>query len=139
MLKQFFICFFSCFLCLSCFSQNFGKFTLDMDAKTKILFERYLAENEKNKTIDGYRIQVHFGNDREKAKEVKTKFLKQFPNVEAYESYQQPNFRIRVGDFRTRYEAIKFQKQISLQFPSSFVVNDNIKLPNLFSENETEK
>jgi hypothetical protein len=121
------------FLSNYCFSQHFGKLEISSDSKVSILFERYLEENKKNQTIDGFRVQIHFGNDREKAKEIKTKFLKLYPQIEAYESYQQPNFRIRTGDFRTRYEALKFQKTISENFPSSYIVSDNIKLPILNS------
>jgi len=126
------------FLATNCFSQHFGKLEISADSKVSKLFERYLEENKKNQTIDGFRIQIHFGNDREKAKEIKTKFLKLYPQIEAYESYQQPNFRIRTGDFRTRYEALKFQKLIAANFPSSYIVSDNIKLPLLNSSSKQE-
>jgi hypothetical protein len=121
-----------------CFSQHFGKLEITADPKVSKLFERYLEENKKNQTIDGYRVQIHFGNDREKAKEIKTKFLRLYPQIEAYESYQQPNFRIRTGDFRTRYEALKFQKSIAANFPSSYIVSDNIKLPLLTTSSKQE-
>ena len=126
------------FFSINCFSQNFGKSEISADSKVTKLFERYLLENKKNQTIEGFRVQIHFGNDREKAKDIKTKFLTLYPQIEAYESYQQPNFRIRTGDFRTRYEALKFQKLIAANFPSSYIVSDNIKLPILNSSSKQE-
>lgn len=108
-----------------------GTTVVNEEKRITELFNRYLEENATMPSIDGFRVQLHFGNDREKAKEVKTRFLKSYTNVEAYESYQQPNFRIRVGDFRTRLEAVKFQKEIHQQFPGSFVVTDKISLPKL--------
>lgn len=126
------------FFSINCFSQNFGKLEISADSKVIKLFERYLLENKKNQTIEGFRVQIHFGNDREKAKDIKTKFLTLYPQIEAYESYQQPNFRIRTGDFRTRYEALKFQKLIAANFPSSYIVSDNIKLPILNSSSKQE-
>ena len=126
------------FIASNCLSQNLGKLDIVADSKVTKLFERYLEENKKNQTIEGFRVQIHFGNDREKAKEIKTKFLNLYSQTEAYESYQQPNFRIRIGDFRTRYEALKFQKLIASNFPSSYIVSDNIKWPILISTSKQE-
>jgi hypothetical protein len=36
-----------------------------------------------------------------------------------------------VGDFRTKLEAYKFLKEISIEFPGSFIVQDEIELPKL--------
>lgn len=84
----------------------------------------------------GYRIKIHFGADKMKAKEVKAKFIARFPGVPAYEKYDQPNFNIRVGDFRTKLEAYKFLKEIQSEFPSSFIVQDEIEWP-VLSGNST--
>jgi SPOR domain len=115
----------------SVFAQEIGKIDIVESKQILELVNRKLQENQLSKTINGYRVQLHFGNDREKAREVKSKFLQSFPYIEAYDSYQQPNFRIRVGDFRTRLQAIKFLKEIQSLFPSAFIVNDYISLPKL--------
>ena len=108
--------------------QPSGKIIYSEDRRIAVLFKRYLDENARKPGIDGYRIQLYFGNEREKAREVKTSFLRQFSEISANESYQQPNFRVRVGDFRTRLEALRFLKQVSTSFPSAFVVTDQINL-----------
>jgi hypothetical protein len=95
------------------------------------LQQKYVELNKLKQSSSGYRIQIHFGNEREKAKEIKTKFLQAFPEIPAYDSYQSPNFRVRVGDYRSKLEATKYLKQISTSFPSSFIVTDNIKYPKL--------
>jgi hypothetical protein len=99
------------------------------DYRIKKLVDHHIAINEKKRTISGYRVQIHFGNLREPAKEVKSKFLSLYDNVPAYEIYQQPNFKIRVGDFRTKLEATKLLKEISSDFPNAFIVPDDISLP----------
>ena len=116
----------------SSFTWN-GKDTVKVVAEPKIikLNQKYVALNQLKQSIAGYRVQIHFGNEREKAKEIKAKFMLKFQEIPAYDSYQSPNFRIRVGDFRTRLEALKCLKQVNILFPSSFIVNDNIKLPKL--------
>jgi hypothetical protein len=110
-----------------------GKDSLIMNADARIikLQQKYIELNKLKQSSSGYRIQIHFGNEREKAKEIKTKFLQAFPEIPAYDSYQSPNFRVRVGDYRSKLEATKFLKQISASFPSSFIVTDNIKYPKL--------
>lgn len=102
------------------------------DPRIKELVDKHVQLNEKNNgRMAGYRVQIHFGVDRSKARDVKAKFLAGYPSIEAYERYEQPNFKIRVGDFRTRLEAYKFLKEITYEFPGSFIVQDEIELPEL--------
>ncbi len=113
---------------------NNDSLKLNADPRITTLQDKYIELNKLKQTTSGYRIQIHFGNEREKAKDIKTKFLQAFPDVPAYDSYQSPNFRVRVGDYRSKLEATKYLKQISAAFPSSFIVNDNIKYPKLIIE-----
>lgn len=129
MQTKFIILFF--FLLNGAIAQNNNKVTYTQNEKVKTLLNKYIEEKRLKPVTDGYRVQLHFGNDRDKAREVKAKFLSAYQNITAYESYQQPNFRVRVGDFRTRLEAMKFLKEIKTEFPSSFVVTDEIKFPEL--------
>lgn len=82
-------------------------------------------------SMPGYRVQIYFGNDRTKAQELRSEFLQLFPSVPAYLVYHQPNFKVRVGDFRTRLEAIGFLNKISGSYQSAFIVPDDVKLPDL--------
>src|SRR4051812_9967531 len=61
---------------------------------------------------DGYRIKIHFGIDRDKAHVVKNKFSAKFSDYNTYEEYQQPNFVILVGDYKTKLEAFQSLKKI---------------------------
>jgi hypothetical protein len=99
------------------------------DSLVKVLMNRHLAISQVKRTMSGYRVQIYFGSQRAKATEVKTDFLQLFPKTGAYLSYQQPNFKIRVGDFKTRLEAMKFLKEIQPVYGSAFLVKDEVKLP----------
>ncbi len=100
--------------------------------KVKELVEKHIEINSKA-TINGYRIKIHFGADKNQAYEIKRKFSEKFPDVPAYAKYDQPNFNIRVGDFRTKLEAYKFLKEVQIEFPSAFLVQDDIEFPALES------
>jgi hypothetical protein len=78
-------------------------------------------------------LQIFFdsgNNSKNRATDALAAFQEKFPNVTAYLSFKQPNYRIRVGNFRTKSEAIGFQKSIQADYPNAFVVRDKI----LFSE-----
>ena len=99
------------------------------DSMVKLLVNRHIAIGQAKRTMPGYRVQIHFGSNRTKANEVKADFLKLYPNVGSYLVYHQPNFKIRVGDFKTRMEAQKFLKDIQPLYSTAFLVKDDVKLP----------
>ncbi|MFL5751883.1 MAG: hypothetical protein ACJ76F_00630 [Bacteroidia bacterium] len=76
---------------------------------------------------DGYRIKIYFGIDKTRGREIKAKFLSRFPDHNAYEEYQQPNFVIVVGDFKTKPEAYETFKKVQIEFPNAFIIKDKIR------------
>lgn len=96
--------------------------------KVKQLMEKKATYNKLNNgEYDGYRIKIHFGTDRVKAREIKTKFSQKFTDYTSYEDYDQPNFIITVGDFRTKLEAFEALKKIQVEFPNGFVIKSKIR------------
>lgn len=96
------------------------------------LVEKYNTQNQNKPIISGYRVQIYFdsGNQsKKKANDVKTQFLAKNPDIPCYLVYQAPNFKVRVGDFRSRYEAYKFYREIKNDFPSAYIVKDEISFP----------
>ena len=96
-------------LAIPCFSQAQK---LNNDSLAIILTQRHKKVNASKMTMPGYRIQIYFGNERINAQEIKSSFLQNHPKIAAYMVYHQPNFKVRVGDFRTRLEAVGFLKKI---------------------------
>ena len=121
----------------SVYAQNVTTYNADSsviitkDARFDELVTKQKDQNLINQTIHGYRIQIYFGVNRQKASDIKLNFASKYPDMSAYLSYQQPNFKIRIGDFLNRYEAQKFLKEIDGLFPTSFIVPDDVKLPPL--------
>lgn len=101
------------------------------DANLDSLVQRNIELNQAVNGIQGYRIQIFFGSDRKSANEARTKFLQLFPETEAYLVYQQPNFKVRVGDFRNQLEAQAIYRSLLTQFETVFIVPDKINLPKL--------
>lgn len=113
--------------------REFGNYTLSgqidfiVDSRIKNLDELKIEHPSKQ---DGYRVQIYFGN-RDTAREKRSEFLSNYPHHSAYISYLAPNFRLRVGDFRTRLESEKFKNEIARNYPGSYIVKDKIELPPL--------
>jgi hypothetical protein len=104
---------------------------LTRDNRLDKLITKQKDANALKQTIPGYRVQIYFGGIRPKASEVKIEFSKEHPDVPAYLTYSAPNFKVRVGDFRTRLEGVKFMKSIEGQYPTMFIVPDEVALPPL--------
>lgn len=77
---------------------------------------------------DGYRIKIHFGIDRDAAETVRLKFTTRFTDYITYKEYQQPNWVILVGDYRTKLEAFEVFKKIQSEFPNAFIVKGKIRV-----------
>jgi hypothetical protein len=110
-----------------------GKITVIQDSKLITLTEKYKEVSQEDPSFDGYRLQIFFdsgNNSKNKATDALSSFQEKYPDVKAYLSFKQPNYRIRVGNFRTKSEAYGFKKSIQADYPNAFVVRDKI----LFSE-----
>ncbi|MCG6187925.1 SPOR domain-containing protein [Maribellus maritimus] len=90
-------------------------------------------ENNKNRNgIDGYRVEIFFSSDmnaKEKAFDKKVEFLSKYPDYNVHVKFVAPNFRVRVGDFRTKNEAWKLYEKIKDDYRAAFVVKDKINFP----------
>lgn len=101
------------------------------DSRFDQLVAKQRRLNITRQTVPGYRVQIYFGSNRPKASEVKIDFTSRYPDMPAYISYQQPNYKVRVGDFRSRFEAQQFLGKIEGQYPTMFIVPDEVRLPGL--------
>ena len=98
---------------------------------------KQVAENE-NRTLNGYRVRIFFDNKqtaRVESEETLKKFESMYHDVVAYRTYANPYFKVTVGDFRTRSEAVKLLERIKGAFPSAFVVKESIEFPVVDKEN----
>ena len=77
----------------------------------------------------GFRVQIYFGSSRQAAYDALAKFMNDFPETPTYISYIEPNFKVQVGDFRTRLEAQKLQSELNGMFTTLFIIPTRINPP----------
>jgi hypothetical protein len=88
-----------------------------------------VTTRESRRFVAGFRIQVMNSPDRAKVFAAKAKVFEQFPDWKPYLLYQSPNYKLRVGNFKTQEEAQDAMKQLSKLFPSGlYVIPDVIEL-----------
>jgi hypothetical protein len=95
------------------------------------LVNRNIEENKSHQTIDGYRIQLFSGSERNNANALRVKFRNEFPNEQSYLIYQQPYFKLRVGDYRNLIEAQQMHLLLQKTYGQILIVPDKINLPKL--------
>jgi len=83
------------------------------------LIQKKRAYNKKNGF--GFRIQLDNGLERV-IKTTKSKFALEHPTIKTYIKYESPEWKIQVGDYKTRLEADKALIDIKLKFKSAIVV-----------------
>ncbi len=84
--------------------------------------------------MNGFRVQIYTDSgNRSKLRtdRLKADFDSRYPNVPSYISYDEPYYRIRVGDFRTRLDALRFLNEVSSTYLSAIIVVDKINFPPL--------
>ena len=92
---------------------------------------RHVVSNE-TRELSGYRVRIFFDNKqtaRVESEETLKRFESLYHDVVAYRSYANPYFKVTVGDFRSKSEAYKLLERIRHEFPSAFVVKENIEFP----------
>ena len=121
-----------------------GKLQIRQDQRITDLLVRHSQINQKKQGLDGYRLEIFFSsesNARLQSARVKNEFNLVFPTIPSYMLFQTPNFKVRVGDFRSKSEALKTKANIESKYPNAFIVKDFIRFPEIYPERieQTEK
>ena len=81
--------------------------------------------------VEGWRVQLLFKAKQKEIMQLKIDFINLYPEIPAYLEYDAPYYRVRVGNFRTKLEAIKIKHQISKNFPGAYPVPEIISFSQL--------
>ena len=112
----------------STFAQQPGSVQVIKDPQIDSLIARRLALSKVgSKTgTSGFRVQIFSGPDRKNTYAEQAKFKSLYPNIASYVSYNQPNYRVRVGDFRTRLDAEKTINRLKRHYHTLFIFPEPI-------------
>ena len=105
---------------------SFGQVQVDADPSIEQLLEAHTQYNLRHATTRGLRVQIIQNTDRQLVTKEKTKFLQLYPNLNIYETYEQPFFKLRVGDFENRFNAYRVYQMLKPTFNVAFIVPDMV-------------
>ncbi len=127
----FLIGFFFFSLITYCQSQE-GSLKIVKDDKVDWLVKQHKLVNEKKDGVEGYRVQIYSDSgsgSKLRTERAQKEFDDEYPEVGSYLIYEEPYFKIRVGNFRTRLDARRFLEEISAEYDYAFIVSADIEFP----------
>jgi hypothetical protein len=113
---------------------DMGKITVSQDARITQLLNAYYIQNASRPGMQGFRIRLFFDlgqQSRKNSEDVMNEFLENYPGIAVYRTFDSPYYKVSVGDYRTRDEAIKDLKKFERKYMKAFVVPEWINFPRI--------
>lgn len=104
---------------------------ITLDDRIEDNYYKHLIYNKKNSAIMGWRIRIFSGSGHdafEKANQTRARFISKYENIDAYITYVAPDYKVYIGDCRTRSEVLKLFEEINKDFPYAFLVQQPINV-----------
>lgn len=87
-------------------------------------------KKEYNKSLEkfqGFKIQIYYGSEK-KCYEVKDEFTSLFPDIATSIIFSTPQWKLQIGNYRTRLEADHAMVGIKKEYPSAIVLATEIDI-----------
>ena len=105
--------------------------TVNQSRAMRTAFDNYVSNNAAKK-MTGYRIRVYFDNGqnaRNRSEAIARSLSGTYPGLGVYRTYESPNFKVSVGDFRTKDEALKIYHSLKSSYPTAIILKETINYP----------
>jgi hypothetical protein len=107
--------------------ENEGDLRVESSASVKELIAQKIAYNQEQNSYPGYKIQIYYGSEKE-CYEIKDEFTSLFPDIPTSIIFSTPQWKLQVGEYRSRLEADKSIQSIKKEYPSAIVLATEIEL-----------
>jgi len=97
-----------------------GTVTVNQDPEISAILKLKKQINNEDEDSDRYKIQIYSGS-RQRAESIENSFDSTFNSWSSKLVYETPNYKVWVGNFRTRLEADKALLKVKKNFPSAFI------------------
>lgn len=119
-----------CFITITGFAQT-GTITIHDNAGANALVEKHIYFNKTHSRLPGWRIQVLSTPQLSEANREKAKLLQQMDDMRATVIFEAPNYKVRVGNYRNRFDANRDLQNIMLYYPNAFICKDLVDVKDL--------
>jgi len=104
---------------------------INQTPQVKAALENYTRTNA-GKPISGYRIRVFYDNGqgaRTRSEAIEKSLKSLLGDVPVYRSFESPNYKVTVGDFRSKDEALKIYNALKGTYPTAYIIKESINYP----------
>jgi hypothetical protein len=101
---------------------------LHVNKRLDAILDTIAMHNKSIKFTNGFRIQIYVGNDRKAADDAKIYTYQKYPEIFPYLSYQQPIYKVKIGDFLNRMDAERYFTDIKDLYPSAMILPDRVEI-----------
>jgi len=108
--------------------------TNDVTRDVNMVLDSLTAKNRNRGFIEGYSIQVYSGGSRTLATETRSKIMAANEGITPEITYEQPNYKVKIGFFAERVEALRLYQLLKPDYPSTLIVPERRSLRNDGSE-----
>lgn len=105
--------------------QKEGVVQIETSTKIDEIIAKKKQFNKSLKTTKGYKIQLFYGNEKNSYK-IKEEFEALFPEIETKIIFSSPQWKVHVGNFRTRLEADRNLVDIKNKYSGAIVIASEI-------------
>ena len=98
---------------------------MNVNNKVDNVLDSINSFNITRKFIDGYTIQIYSGQNKEEAMNTRKKMMEE-TGLNAILEYNQPKFRVRIGNYYSRLEAQKDLTRLRRLFSNTILVPEKI-------------
>jgi hypothetical protein len=106
---------------------------INEDPKIAQLTKTWASSNRSNPHIDGWRVQIMASADRVQVEAGRNRFRTEYPEVSAEWTLEKPYYKLRVGAFRNKQEALAFIAELT-GWPGAYPAKDSNIHPRDFLE-----
>ena len=103
-----------------------GDAVIMSDSLEKAMTEQ--VEKNKARKTQVYRVRIYFDNSKDArtiSQQIVDTFSVYHPGVPVFRSYDNPYFKVTVGEFRTKSDAMRFLEAIRKEYPTVFLVRES--------------
>ena len=98
------------------------------------LYKTWTNQNRTNPHMEGWRVQIMASTDRPQVEEGRLRFRTAYPEVHAEMVHEKPYYKLKVGAFKSRLEALAFIATIP-EFAGAYPSKDSQIHPRDFLKN----
>lgn len=112
-------------------SSKSGTVYVIQDAALNALINKHILLTDYLTHTPGYRLQVFFNSSRTarvEAEKIQKRFKTGMLILPVYLEYKAPFWKVKLGDFQTKNEALRMKKKLAKDFPNSWIIKEMIQI-----------